>query len=150
MAIYNSYHTNEQSTEVALNQIRIPANTPPSLSTIPHYCLAQNVSTYCNYHWHVHADIFVNSTSYIVIPNELEHINNQEYELYAIHTHDYSGIIHIEWCNPSENFTFTLGDIFEVWGYPIFNSTRCLTNAGNKLLSTWKGLSNQETIRASR
>jgi hypothetical protein len=115
------------TTALSLNQILVPANTPDSLSDVPHYCYAPQG---CVYHWHIHLDIYVNSSSYIVIPNNLGHIHNQEYDLYVIHTHDYSGIIHIECCTPYENKTFTLGQLFEVWGYPNFNQENCLTYSG--------------------
>jgi hypothetical protein len=116
--------------EQHMNQIMIGANTPSTLTNIPHYCLAVNVSTACNYHWHIHLDILVNQSSYVVIPNLLGHIDNSTYNLSAIHTHDYSGIIHIECCSPSQNVTFYLGDVFAVWGYPVFDSTDCLTYHG--------------------
>jgi hypothetical protein len=112
--------------EQHMTQILIGANTPGSLTNIPHYCLAVNASTPCNYHWHVHLDILVNQTNYVVIPNLLGHIDNSTYNLYAIHTHDYSGIIHLECCSPPGNVTFTLGDVFAVWGYPVFDSADCL------------------------
>jgi hypothetical protein len=114
-----------QYVERGMSQIFIAADTPDNLtSTIPHFCDATN--TTCDYHWHVHLDILVNRTSYVLIPSLLGHINNSQYDLYAIHTHDYSGIIHIECCIPHENVTFTLGDLFDEWGYPLFDSSDCL------------------------
>ena len=106
--------------------ITIPANTPPSLSDVPGFC---DQPSGCNYHWHVHLDIFVRNVSQVVVPADLGHIGSTN--LYAIHTHDASGIIHLECCNPaSENKTFTLGELFEVWGYPTFDSTHCLNYSG--------------------
>ncbi|MHB1908959.1 MAG: hypothetical protein ACYCQJ_08840 [Nitrososphaerales archaeon] len=130
LAFYNNYYIPAQeaasSHDTGLEQIQIPALTPSNLTNIPHYC----DTTGCNYHWHVHLDIYVNSSSYVVIPNELGHIGNQQYDLYAIHTHDYSGIIHIECCDPNQQTIFTLGNLFEVWGYPVFDSRDCLIYHG--------------------
>ena len=39
--------------------------------------------------------------------------------LYWLHTHDSSGIIHIEAPADQKNHTFTLGDFFDVWGQPL-------------------------------
>lgn len=135
--VYNTYdhapRSGSNDSQSGLAQIVIPANTPADLPNIPHYCDQVNSSAACNYHWHIHLDIFVNSSSYVVIPNELGHINNQEYDLYAIHTHDYSGIVHIECCSPPEDAHFTLGDIFVVWGYPAFDSSDCLVFHGQQV-----------------
>ena len=38
---------------------------------------------------------------------------------YAIHTHDASGRIHV---TPAAPETFTLGDLFEIWGQPLTNT----------------------------
>jgi hypothetical protein len=127
---YSALISTSDSTDVSsnLSQIIIAANTPVSLYNIPHYC--GTPQTCGEYHWHLHLDIFVNNTAYVVIPSNLGHINNSEYNLYAIHTHDYSGIIHIECCTPKVNQTFTLGQIFEIWGYPILDNLDCLTYHG--------------------
>ena len=38
---------------------------------------------------------------------------------YAIHTHDYTGRIHV---TPATPGIFTLGDLFEIWGQPLTNT----------------------------
>lgn len=122
-----SQHKQPNYLEQHMNQIVIQAETPDNVTNIPRYCLSTNSSIACDYHWHIHLDILINQSSYIVIPDLLGHIDYSEYNLYAVHTHDNSGILHIECCSPLENITFTLGDIFSLWGYPVFNSLNCLT-----------------------
>jgi hypothetical protein len=124
---YNTFYLPDQQAQGGLTQIKIPSETPPNLTYIPGYCLAPSD---CVYHWHVHLDILVNQSSYVVVPSSLGHINGSQNDLYAIHTHDYSGIVHIECCRPHENLTFSLGELFQVWGYPKFDSTYCLTFHG--------------------
>ncbi len=109
-----------------------------SLSGIPYYCDGQPGCTIF-YHWHIHLDIYVGNSSYVFMPADLGHIDNTN--LFAIHTHDNTGIIHLECCSspstnpgaPGTNQTFTLGDIFIVWGYPQFDSTHCLTYSGQNV-----------------
>jgi hypothetical protein len=38
---------------------------------------------------------------------------------YAIHTHDHSGRIHV---TPAAPGTFTLGELFQIWGQPLTNT----------------------------
>ncbi|UOF89627.1 hypothetical protein LSG31_17325 [Fodinisporobacter ferrooxydans] len=77
-----------------------------------------------NYHVHAHVSLFVNGKQ-IMIPkgigimkpwvvenNFIRHGNS----LYWLHTHDSSGIIHIE--SPVET-KFTLGNFFDIWGKPL-------------------------------
>ncbi len=84
-----------------------PARTPTSLTDVPLSPVAPA------YHIHVHLDVFVNG-SHITVPDNLGHLTDGS--LYAIHTHDTSGIIHLE--APAQQ-SFTLGQIFEVWGWPL-------------------------------
>jgi hypothetical protein len=68
-----------------------------------------------NFHYHAHLDIFINSSSYI-IPAGIG-IRPPDC-IYWLHTHDISGIIHIE---SPENRTFTLGQFFDLWGKKFTN-----------------------------
>lgn len=115
--IYVNY-ANHSATTSSLNAINIPTQTPQSLSDVPFFC---DQPTGCAYHWHVHLDIFVGNTSYVVVPAVLGRVDNT---LYALHTHDSSGVIHIE---TGSNQIFTCGQICEVWGYPTCSATDCLT-----------------------
>jgi len=113
-------YLNSTRTGVSADQIIVPTRTPPSLSGVPTFCDIPAPGA-CAYHWHVHLDIFVNGTKSVLVPADLGHVNDT---LYALHTHDASGIIHIE---TPKNTIFTLGQLCEVWGYPELNSTNCLT-----------------------
>ncbi len=112
---YSSYST---ATLLSLSSVLIPAKTPQNLTNIP---LACDAPSGCAYHWHVHLDIFVNGSSYVQIPSDIGAVNGTKYTL---HTHDNTGIIHIEAPLPAKNFT--LQQVFEVWGYPQFDSKECL------------------------
>jgi hypothetical protein len=68
-----------------------------------------------NFHYHAHLDIIVNGSAYFV-PAEIG-IRPPDC-IYWMHTHDVSGIIHIE---SPENRTFTLGQFFDLWGQKFNN-----------------------------
>ncbi len=96
----------------ALSQpLTFPLRTPDSLSDVPQLTAAQTLAL----HIHLHLDIYLNST-HVLISNNLGHLSSGL--LYAIHTHDFdpTGIIHVE--SPTLR-DYTLGEIFEVWGWPL-------------------------------
>ncbi len=64
---------------------------------------------YGTFHVHAHLDVFVDGQSYTV-PSQVGILDNTC--LYWLHTHDTSGIIHIE--APSTR-QFTLGQFFDIW-----------------------------------
>lgn len=68
------------------------------------------------YHIHAHLDILKPDGQPVVIPQQ---IGFKTTCLYWTHTHDTSGIIHIEAPADQKNRTFTLGDFFSVWGQPL-------------------------------
>lgn len=70
--------------------------------------------------YHIHAElmIFVNGQQVTVPAN----IGIEQDCLYWLHTHDTSGIIHVE--APKKD-TYTLGQFFEIWGEPL-DSTHLL------------------------
>ena len=70
-----------------------------------------------NFHYHAHLSIFVNGSSYLV-PGGIG-IKPPDC-IYWLHTHDNSGIIHVE--SPQNN-TFNLGQFFDIWGQK-FNNTQ--------------------------
>jgi hypothetical protein len=67
-------------------------------------------------HIHSHLDIFINGEAYL-IPSNIGIIPNQC--IYWLHTHDDTGVIHIE--SPEERI-FTLGEFFDIWGEEFSNS----------------------------
>ncbi len=84
-------------------------------------------------HIHEHLDIFVDGNR-LDIPQNIG-INNNERFIAPIHTHDGTGIIHVE--SPTSD-TFTLGQFFDIWGVR-FTAT-CVGGycAGEgKTLSVW-------------
>ena len=76
-----------------------------------------DTSEHFNYHYHAHLDIFINGMSYLV-PAGIG-IHPPEC-IYWLHTHDISGIIHVE---SPDNRTFTLGEFFDIWNMK-FNNTQ--------------------------
>jgi hypothetical protein len=67
-------------------------------------------------HIHAHLDILVNGTTY-TIPSDVGRIPGQC--IYWMHTHDDTGVIHIE---SPEKRNFTLGEFFDIWGKNFSNS----------------------------
>jgi hypothetical protein len=64
---------------------------------------------YGTFHVHAHLDVFVNGQPYIV-PSQVGIIDGTC--LYWLHTHNTSGIIHIEAPTTKQ---FTLGQFFDIW-----------------------------------
>jgi hypothetical protein len=62
-------------------------------------------------HIHQHLDLFVDGRK-VTVPADIG-INTQEQFLSPLHTHDTTGIIHVE--SPTQR-DFTLGQFFDVWG----------------------------------
>jgi hypothetical protein len=63
-------------------------------------------------HVHQHLDLYVNGTKQVV-PAEIGIITSPQVVFSPLHTHDTSGIVHVE--SPTIR-SFTLGEFFEVWG----------------------------------
>ena len=66
-------------------------------------------------HYHSHLDIIQDGVQRSLPAN----IGITDTCLYWLHTHDSSGIIHIEAPADRKNHTFTLGDFFKVWSQPL-------------------------------
>jgi hypothetical protein len=69
-----------------------------------------------DFHIHSHLDIFINDEK-STIPSDIGIIPNTC--LYWLHTHEDSGVIHIE---SPVNRTFTLGQFFHIWGERLSNN----------------------------
>lgn len=65
-------------------------------------------------HIHQHLDIFIDGMR-PTVPSEIGILTSPQLIFSPLHTHDTSGIIHVE--SPTEE-TFTLGQFFDVWGVP--------------------------------
>jgi hypothetical protein len=70
------------------------------------------------YHEHAHLQLFINGKN-VSVPAQIG-IDPQGQFLAPLHTHDTSGVIHME---SSQTYPFTLGQFFNVWGVD-FTSTQ--------------------------
>ncbi len=64
---------------------------------------------YLNFHIHAHLDVFVNG-QHVTVPQYVGIMDNSC--LYWLHTHDNSGIMHMEAPQPQN---FTVGEFLDVW-----------------------------------
>jgi hypothetical protein len=76
-----------------------------------------------NLHIHTHLALFYNGKQ-IQVPQYIGIVQNATVPagcLYWIHTHDASGIIHVESpdLNPPSGGNYTLGMLFDIWGEPL-------------------------------
>ena len=78
-----------------------------------------------SFHYHAHLNIFINGISYLV-PADIG-IKPPEC-IYWLHTHDVTGLIHVE---SPENKTFNLGQFFDIWDKK-FNNSQIFDFAVNK------------------
>ena len=79
-------------------------------------CLAAPVETY---HVHTHLSIFLNGEA-LAVPDHIGIVApNGQQCIYAIHTHDKSGKIHVE---AAAAGMFTLGQFFTLWGESLENT----------------------------
>jgi hypothetical protein len=65
-------------------------------------------------HYHAHLDVIVDGQP-ITVPAGIG-IDNIRQAISPLHTHDTSGIVHIE---SAQNIPFTLGQFFTEWGQPL-------------------------------
>jgi hypothetical protein len=113
--------THTQATTSSTNAQSTPtSSTSSSLSPLAVNNIDCNSSEQLTYHVHAHLSLYINghpvtAPAYIGIDN-----NNQCF--YWLHTHDVTGVIHIEAPQPG---TYTLGTFFRLWdqrfsqlGYP--------------------------------
>jgi hypothetical protein len=68
-------------------------------------------------HYHAHLDVTVRGVT-IVVPAGIG-IDNARHAISPLHTHDTTGIVHIE---SAEDLPFTLGQLFTEWGQPLSTS----------------------------
>jgi hypothetical protein len=86
-------------------------------------------------HFHVHLDVFVDGKS-VTIPDDVGRNEGGGY-LTVIHTHDSSGIVHIE---APKGPHYNLGQVFDVWGVrftPTCLGASC--DAGDRTLRVYVG-----------
>lgn len=68
------------------------------------------------YHIHAHLDLFIRGNAMQVPANTGIYNTASGGCLYWLHTHDTTGVIHIE--SPSQQ-SYTLGQFFDIWGLPL-------------------------------
>lgn len=103
--------------QVALSTSLAP--WPPNTDDLPELMTRADVPTPGTerFHRHVHLDVFVDG-----VPTPIPNGMGITAGLFAgIHTHDASGVIHVE---ANESFNATIGDIFTIWGVRL--SPRCV------------------------
>lgn len=85
-------------------------------------------------HYHAHLDVLVNGKA-VAVPAAIG-IDQKAQSISALHTHDASGVLHIE--APNATSRFTLGQAFDEWGV-LLDSTQLggLTTGGGKTLTTY-------------
>jgi hypothetical protein len=86
--------------------------------------VACGTQEYATLHVHTHLAIFYNGQQ-MQVPEYIGFAPNLAGGcLYWIHTHDASGIIHIEApdINPPQGGPYTLGMLFDIWGQPLDNN----------------------------
>ena len=67
-------------------------------------------------HIHAHLDIFIHGQP-VTVPADIGIYNG----ITPVHTHDTSGIVHIE--SPDANAVYTLGQFFDIWGVKLTSSS---------------------------
>jgi hypothetical protein len=83
-------------------------------------------------HWHAHLDLYVNGDQ-VTVPAD---IGFSQQAAASLHTHDESGVIHMETNQPSAQFA--LGEFFDVWGLRLTSS--CIggyCNTGNDVVRAY-------------
>jgi hypothetical protein len=107
--------------------------------TTPLPCISGNGEAY---HWHTELTI-TSGGNPVTIPGD---IGRSLTCMQILHTHDTSGLIHIEPDTPEQNRVYTIGEFFLVWGRPIDSPSRMLVNGTEVPASSSVGLYNGETI----
>src|SRR5579863_6459747 len=68
------------------------------------------------FHWHSHVSLFVNGEQ-IAIPQNIGIVGDPSNVcFYWLHTHDETGIVHVE---TPQGHVFHLADLFAIWGEPL-------------------------------
>lgn len=94
------------------------------------------------YHWHTELQIRSAGTLVTIPAN----IGISLTCMQILHTHDTSGLIHIEPDTSDQNRVYTLADFFRVWGKSFDSPSRMLVNGTEVSVSSNVGLFNQSII----
>lgn len=90
-------------------------------------------------HIHAHLDIFVHGQP-VTVPADIGIYNG----ITPVHTHDTSGVIHIE--SPDANAIYTLSQFFDIWGVKLTNTSigGYINDGANKIVVYDNGKSVQD------
>ncbi len=91
------------------------ATSPEGPVTTPVNSIKCEAVERTNVHYHAHLDMYYNGAPFNLPAN----IGIKLDCLYWLHTHDVSGIVHIEAPADQKDRVFTLGDLFDVWKQPL-------------------------------
>ena len=107
----------------------------PEYSFLAQRLAALNFPEQSDVGYHVHAELFVYvNGKQITVPANFG-IDPQGRFLAPIHTHDSTGIIHLE---STEPYPFTLGETFDIWGVKFSDTQLGAYAAGNgNVLQVW-------------
>lgn len=93
---------------------QLPQNQPTSANANPAYASVNGIpcdsTEQLTYHVHAHLTLYINGQQ-VQVPQQVG-IASDNSCIYWLHTHDTSGVIHIE--APSQQ-TFSLGTFFQIW-----------------------------------
>lgn len=108
---------------------------PPEYSFLAQRLGAFNFPTQTDFGYHVHAELFVYvNGKKVTVPANFG-IDPQGRFLAPVHTHDTTGIIHMESAKP---YPFTLGEAFDIWGVKFTDTQLGGYQAGNgNVLQVW-------------
>ncbi len=108
---------------------------PPEYSFLAQRLGAFNFPTQTDFGYHVHAELFVYvNGKKLTVPANFG-IDPQGRFLAPVHTHDTTGIIHMESAKP---YPFTLGEAFDIWGVKFTDAQLGGYQAGNgNVLQVW-------------
>ncbi len=101
-----------QAAQTNTSSATTPANSSSSSAFAPINGVSCDNSEHLDYHHHVHLSVYINGQPAIVPQNIGINPNTPSPCIYWLHTHDTSGVVHIE--APAQR-TFTLGNFFDVW-----------------------------------
>ena len=96
------------------------ASDIPPIDGVPCYNIIHHMKTAI--HFHTHLDIFVNGVN-LTIPQNIGLLPDKCF--YALHTHDSTGMIHVE-SQTKDNFV--LGMFFDIWGNNFYDTMRTYGN----------------------
>jgi hypothetical protein len=108
---------------------------PPEYSFLAQRLGAFNFPSQTDFGYHVHAELFIYvNGKRITVPANFG-IDPQGRFIAPVHTHDTTGIIHMESAKP---YPFTLGETFDIWGVKFSDSQLGAYRAGNgNVLQLW-------------